>query len=185
MSVLSFEKLEEAYIKSYENATELVEEAKLLFDNNKYARAYFLAQIAYEELAKLPIILHEAIRSHLKEKQDWKKFYKRLNSHSAKNTLNVVFSQFPYLDIEEVEKNAENLNTLKNASLYSDLNETNYVKPSELVTKESALARIGTVESFLLMYTKSKLHIKGEMKKVFSTEKYRKQREKMKEIGLI
>lgn len=63
MTALSFGKLEEAYIFVYENAKELLEESKLLFDNKRYARSYALAQIAHEELAKLPIIYQEATRS--------------------------------------------------------------------------------------------------------------------------
>ena len=41
MKALTFDELEQAYIKVYENAAELLEEARILLNNNKYARAYF------------------------------------------------------------------------------------------------------------------------------------------------
>ena len=71
MTALSFGKLEEAYIMIYENAKEILEESSLLIENKHYARAYALAQIAHEELAKLPIIYQEATRSYFKEGHDW------------------------------------------------------------------------------------------------------------------
>ena len=65
MTALSFGKLEEAYIFAYENAEELLQESRLLYENKRYARCYTLAQFAHEELAKLPIIYQEATRSFL------------------------------------------------------------------------------------------------------------------------
>ncbi len=91
MTALSFNKLEEAYIYVYENSKELLEEARLLFENKRYARCYALDQIAHEELAKLPIIYQEATRSYFKEPHDWKNFHKRLRSHELKNKQNFTF----------------------------------------------------------------------------------------------
>ncbi|MBO1002790.1 AbiV family abortive infection protein [Pseudogracilibacillus auburnensis] len=103
MKPLTFAKLEQAYIKTYENAKELLEEVRILYDNKRYARAYYLAQIA-----KLPIIFQEATRSHFKESHAWKQFYKRLRSHIDKNSLNIVMSQFPHLDNKEVKRTVQN-----------------------------------------------------------------------------
>ena len=190
MSVLNFEKLEHAYIMTYENAKELIEEANILLDNEKYARAYFLAQIAYEEIGKLPIILHETTRALYKEQHDWKKFYKRLRSHDAKNQVNVIFdkiSGFPKidLDVDEIRDNTKRLNTLKNASLYSDLNEGEFIKPSSIVNEESAKARIRVAEEYMEFISLTKCHEQGNIRRLLNEDFAKETREIMKDNGLV
>ncbi|AIW84337.1 hypothetical protein bwei_1690 [Bacillus mycoides] len=75
MTLLLFGKLEEAYIFVFENAKELLEESRLLFDNKRYARCYVLAQFAHEELAKLPIIYQETTRFFKKVGHDWNRLF--------------------------------------------------------------------------------------------------------------
>lgn len=58
MKPLTLEALDSAYKKIYENAKELLEEAHILFEHNKFARAYSLAQLAGEEISKLNIIFN-------------------------------------------------------------------------------------------------------------------------------
>jgi AbiV family abortive infection protein len=70
-------------IKSFENAKELIGEAQLLYDNSKYARALFIAQIAGEELGK-HIICTGAIVNFMVGKFDIKRFTKRFYSHKEK-----------------------------------------------------------------------------------------------------
>ncbi|WP_373951420.1 AbiV family abortive infection protein [Vibrio pomeroyi] len=48
--------------KAYDNACELVEDAKILLSNSRYPRAYVLAHLATEEIAKLPIIFGVRVR---------------------------------------------------------------------------------------------------------------------------
>lgn len=191
MSALTFQKLEHAYIVTYENAKELLEESKLLLENKRYARAYFLAQICYEEIAKLPIIYQEATRSFYRETHDWKRFYKRLRNHEDKNRMNIV-SERLFISEERYEEHFKDVNgrtkmvnTLKNASLYSDLDVKNFFKPSDMVKEESAKSRIRVAENYLNYVSMNKYHIKGTMAKYLDTEEAKITRKLMKEMGII
>ena len=194
MTSLSFEKLEEAYIMNYENAKELLEESRLLFENNRYARAYALAQIAHEELAKLPIIYHEATRSYFKEPHDWKKFHKRLRNHESKNKQNYVFYQTMLnikgnkslkLEYEEINNNISFINHLKNISLYSDIKNNKFTKPSIEIKKNLAKAHLELVEEMFKTYSLTNFHIKGYIKKSLDSNGANLIRELFKKAGLI
>ncbi|MFJ6411914.1 AbiV family abortive infection protein [Terribacillus saccharophilus] len=176
MSVLNFDKLENAYITTYENAKELIEEAEILYESKKYARAYFLAQIAYEEIAKLPIIFQEASRAYFKETHDWKVFYMRLRNHLSKNKMNLAsetFYGFSKAKLSDIENRIEMMNRLKNGSLYSDLDGKQFIKPSDVFKKEGANSRIQATV-FLEFYTDANYHVKGNMKKWLNTDKGKK-----------
>lgn len=73
-------------------------------------------------MGKHPIIFHKATRATYKEEYDWRKFYKRLRSHAARNQVNVIFDSFlenPNLnwDFKEIKDDVKRLNKLNNASL--------------------------------------------------------------------
>jgi AbiV family abortive infection protein len=57
---LSVEELLDGYREALANAGELLDEAELLLENEHYARAYFLAHIACEEMAKSPMFYRVA-----------------------------------------------------------------------------------------------------------------------------
>src|SRR4029077_16818911 len=61
----------------YCNARDLYDEASLLRDHKKYARAFFLCTMAFEELAKIPIALN-ALFLRPEDTRAWKGFWKRL-----------------------------------------------------------------------------------------------------------
>ena len=111
----------------YCNARDLYEEAALLRDHKKYARALFLCTIAFEELAKIPIatnalfIAPECTRS-------WKGFWKTFNAHSHKQRVAKSYGGImKQLDRERwkrfyakrIPQNVP-LNEIKLASLYVD-----------------------------------------------------------------
>lgn len=194
MTALSFGRLEEAYILVYENAKELIEESYLLFNNKRFARSYALAQIAHEELAKLPIIYQESSRSFFKEKHDWKSFYKRLRNHKAKNKQNFVFYQMMLREIEEANLNfttekmqghLEYVNHMKNISLYADVKNNRYTKPSFEIKESLAKAQLELVEEMFKTYSLTNFHIKGEIKKSLDNDKAKLRRELFKKSGLI
>lgn len=194
MTALSFGKLEEAYIFVYENAKELLEESRLLFENKRYARAYALAQIAYEELAKLPIIYQEATRSFFKEGHDWKAFYKRLRSHESKNKQNYVFFQTMLnikgddsmnLEYDKIQDNLAFVNHLKNVSLYADIKNNKFTKPAIEIKKSLAKTHLDLVEEMLKIYSLTGFHIKGGIKKSLDSDNAKLKRELFKKAGLI
>lgn len=190
MSVLTYQKLEEAYILIYENASELLEESKILLDHQKYARAYALSQIAYEEMAKLPIIFQEATKSIYKETHDWKKFYKRLRSHESKNKLNYVMEDVLSINglrisSEKIYDNLKFVNHVKNISLYSDIKNNRFTKPSNEISRNLAVKKYEVVSSVLSIYKMADYHSKGNIRKSISTEEAKKRRESFKEMGLL
>lgn len=53
---LKVEDIEGISLKIYENANELLEDAELLYNHEKYARAHACAQFSIEEFGKLPML---------------------------------------------------------------------------------------------------------------------------------
>lgn len=191
---LSFNKLEEAYIMVYENARELLEESNILFKHKRFARSYTLAQIAHEELAKLPIIYKEAIKSLDKEKHDWNDFYKRLRSHESKNNQNFATHQtfaklskgnVINLSNEEKKKHLKDVNQLKNESLYADIKNNQFTKPSNEIDELMAKAHLELVGKLLYIYSGRNYHIKGNIRKFLERKNYKLYREALKEQALI
>ena len=138
-----------AYVKIFNNARELLEEAKILFEHKRYARSYLLSQIAGEELSKLIMVYNVACDLCWNRKVDWKEFDKSLRSHIKKNRYNLIglrmFSRLldgvdvsdvvPYKEVNNI---AETMNYAKNASLYSGEHQGNFVAPSDLYNIEHA-----------------------------------------------
>ncbi|MDF2015546.1 AbiV family abortive infection protein [Priestia megaterium] len=194
MTALSFGKLEEAYIFVYENVKELLEESRLLYENKKYARSYALAQFAHEELAKLPIIYQEASRAFFKEPHDWKDFHKRLRSHESKNKMNFIFYRY-MLDIakkehsdftiEKMEDTLQHINELKNNSIYADIKNNKFTKPSLEIEKNLAGTHLELVEEMFKTFSLSNFHIKGGIKKSLDIDKAKLQKESFRKLGLI
>ena len=194
MTALSFGKLEEAYIFVYENAEELLQESRLLYDNKKYARSYTLAQFAHEELAKLPIIYQEATRSFFKEPHDWKNFHKRLRNHESKNKQNFVFywrmlaitkQENSHFTIEKMEDTLQSINEMRNNSIYADIKNNKFTKPSLEIEKNLAEAHLELVEEMFKTFSLSNFHIKGGIKKSLDNDKAKLQRESFRKLGLI
>jgi AbiV family abortive infection protein len=81
---LKVEDIEKIFSKIYGNACELLEEAELLYNHGKYARAYLCAHVAFEEFGKLPMLNSVAIDVFFGKKIDWKKLNKDIRSHHTK-----------------------------------------------------------------------------------------------------
>jgi AbiV family abortive infection protein len=68
----------------YANAAELAGEAEMLRDRGHWARAFALAHLSREELAKLPILLLVGVRTSKSVPVDWPFVRKLLNDHKHK-----------------------------------------------------------------------------------------------------
>lgn len=204
MVVLSFNQLKVEDIeiisqKIYENANELLEDAEILYNHEKYARAHACAQFSIEEFGKLPMLLTVATQISKGDKVNWKDLNTRLRDHKRKTSLSFfligvigtamadmveieniedfkhdLFALFPesisdfkkfleqdfkldpYIFVNSLDKPLEDLNKdfvvrqaiafvlnkYKNLSLYSDFNEGDFVKPSEIIHEKRCKVRI-------------------------------------------
>ena len=123
---------------------ELLAEAKLLFEHEKYARACALSHLSSEELAKLPMLAGAGVRLCKGPEVNWEKFHKKFSSHAAK--LKILLSvdllgttiDPTRKDIrvhKEVKSRVGLFNDLKNAMLYAGINQDSFYKPSALFTR--------------------------------------------------
>ncbi|MEZ8130180.1 AbiV family abortive infection protein [Enterovibrio norvegicus] len=145
--------------KAYQNAGELLDESLLLFKADRFSRAYVLAHLATEELAKVPIIYATRVRMKGKEEIDWRHFKKRLTGHQAKLRSIALFDymndEVDLVRNEDVERYNKQLgfikkyDLLKNMGLYSGYHENTVFKPSEQFDSELALYMIKLTEGRL------------------------------------
>lgn len=158
------EQIFSARIKALQNAKEIYEDAKILFEAGRWARAFFLIQIATEELGKYGILSTTSI-SAIRGKLNWKYFWKRLKNHRNKTKQVLLFENFhnfinqkkgEIVSLEENTKYASLQENIKMKSLYSDIDPNGSSwKPSEIISKEICNIglqllekRINLVESF-------------------------------------
>lgn len=147
MKPLSLDQLKIARQKALTNARELVEEAKLLFEKEHWARALFLSQIAGEEIGKYILLSSTAVNLIAGDEIQWSKFWKRLTSHREKQTMityieDILLDQ-PFSDdlshyFKELEKQVNDMEVFKQKSLYCDFTLDFPHSPSDVVTKEIA-----------------------------------------------
>lgn len=140
--------LKQLSLYAYENAKNLLDEAVILFEHNKFARSFALAHLASEELGKLPIIHNIRLNLKLKRVVDIKDFNKKLGGHQPK--LGKIFF-FDYInsdndlindsDLKEYEQNMKNIkehDKNKNTALYSGFLENKPYLPSAVITESDA-----------------------------------------------
>jgi len=129
----------------YCNATELYEEASILKEKGKYARAFFLCAVAFEELAKIPIALN-ALFLPSTDVAAWRGFWRAFNSHGFKQGAANVYGQrilktadkerWSRYYAKKVPINIP-LNALKLASMYVDCYDGVAVRPNKLFAHDS------------------------------------------------
>jgi AbiV family abortive infection protein len=142
---LKREELIELSKKAISNAKALITEAELLYSNKHWARTVFLCHTAGEELGK-SIECMSATMDLSRGVIDWKKFWKRFLSHSAKTKTIDAFETMMVGDPEPFGVYLKNLNQKanvlfqgRNATLYSAMmtNRTIF-EPSDIVTEQMA-----------------------------------------------
>jgi AbiV family abortive infection protein len=145
------------------NAKELVREANMLIENECYARGYALAHMACEELGKLPILFGIIQRLKAGESVDWKESWKRIRSHESKiyqfQGVAELFLQMRRdsglleheLDdllrqLEIALSRKHDFGTHRNAALYTDIKDGEFVRPSSRVSYDDAKAALTIAE---------------------------------------
>lgn len=148
---LSLEQID-AYIDALlTNATSLIRESQILYDNNAHARAFALAHLAREEIAKTLMLQAAGTRILAGHPVDFKKLERRLRDHKQKliaETLNnIVFCAGVDPDMAESMILAAGSapgfrNDLKNNSLYVGFKDGILSQPTQSFSAERALRTI-------------------------------------------
>jgi len=154
--VLTVEQLEDLMIAVYRNARSLADDAQILLDDGRYARAYAVAELGAEELGKLLMLGNVAIFSALGESIDWARFWRRFYDHSPKaSNISLLdymygskFSQWASGDLEtikadeagleEAARQAAIMAIAKNRALYVDWRKGKLLSPDSSIPKEWA-----------------------------------------------
>ena len=74
---------------------------------------------------------------------------------------------------------------MKNVSLYADMKNNKFTKPSAEIKKDLAKAHLELVEAMFKTFTQRGFQVKGEMKKSLDHEGAKIKREALKKAGLI
>jgi len=147
MRPLSIEEIESARVKLLRNAESLFAESRLLYEHGFFSRAYTLAHICCEELAKIPMLVGAGLDLANGEEVDWKKLFRRLTTHKEKIEAmhaNDYFRSEIRADESDLKRYQEalratpHLNNMKNNSLYAGLVDDVFLEPAEMVVEENA-----------------------------------------------
>jgi AbiV family abortive infection protein len=146
---MTISEVETARLKILKNAAELIEEAGLLYEKGRYARAYALSHLACEECSKVNEFIRAAAALKVGAAIDWSCLDKRLRNHESKIEYFVLELSDAWgnpdsrerleLLVQDLRKKGH-YNDMKNRSLYADQHEGAYRAPSEIVSAELSLA---------------------------------------------
>jgi AbiV family abortive infection protein len=170
MSKLTLKQLDAGIDAVLANANSLIEESKLLLQYGFHARAYTLAHIAREELAKVTMFYASGLRILAGNAVNWSKLHKRLRDHKSKLTSDGLLAVVSTpgaaetLPIEKVLGGSHIRNEWKNDSLYVALKGDEFKTPSEIITHRKA-ERTVALASFALADTMEYLSAGGKLSK--------------------
>lgn len=165
-------------IKNLRNSQELIDEAEILFNNEKYARTYLLSHIAIEESSKCAMLLKLIAFNIWEEEIDIKNVRKRYSSHKEKiknfELLKTLTDKKDY-DLVDLDKEINILNTSKNDSLYvSWSNENEFVLPSEVYDKKNAEEKLNVALNYVKLFTSISIKLMENDAEIYKTLKISK-----------
>ena len=139
----------EAVEKALQNAEDLFDEAIILKNHEKTARAYTLFQFSIEEIGKAAMTFYFALHGNLKNEKEYKTFLKDFRDHKIKTEVSqgvdfmfVMMTEgndFTKKLLHNLLEKDNNLslnlsNNKKNYSLYTSLIEDKFYAPLEVIT---------------------------------------------------
>ena len=150
MRQLSIKQIKLSRVKALQNANELIEDAEILFKEERWPRVLFLCQISGEEIGKY-VMLSSLLVQQISEKEiDWKRIWKRLTSHTEKYELatfmeNVFLGKNLPTDMKAIleynrmlKDESKELDRFKQNSLYCDFTGESTHCPSDIIGREIA-----------------------------------------------
>ena len=141
---LSLQKALRIAAKSYSNAESLLEDARVLFANERWPRVVFLCCIAEEEMAKVILSIAAAAKIRLGEfdRTVEKQYRVRFVTHKMKtSTLSALwdffFSMRPHSEIvqsiREADPRSNDQETVKFGALYADFDSAGVRSPADVL----------------------------------------------------
>lgn len=166
-----------AVSKSISNSEDLISDADLLLDNNRWARAYTLFQLAIEEAGKAMDIYGSLLLGTFKDSEGQKMLTGNFKSHIKKAgrarsiTILWALQLFKNNDKSKGERilksvlqemgAANEINDYKNYSLYTSFIDNTYKNPREIITEKMvsvlrslAKDRVALVKQFFTIPSK-------------------------------
>lgn len=138
----------------------MLDEADILHEQLRFARAYFLGHIAGEELAKLDLLVSMAVGVARGYKLDWGKFDESFRSHRQK--IKLLFGDALQVEakgeVERLEKLLSvlpALNDYKNYALYVGQQKghgADFKTPAEVIPEELSIAARDAMRAALAFY---------------------------------
>lgn len=135
--------------KSIDNAKELINDANILFAYERYPRSYTLYQLSIEELGKASMIFNYIVFSDYNDLEEQKKFKRKFLNHKEKTSTSSLIDVLLALVIKDKDlkkkiiqqhtkhqQGINEINELKNISLYTNLKGEKFLNPSEVISKD-------------------------------------------------
>lgn len=121
------------------NATALVEDASLLFENERYPRAYALAALASEELGKVYLCLESTLRRDVEPKRFWKLWREHDDKlDSARAYAAAFIDDLGALDLGQLRATAGRIGAQKLSAIYVDFDGNRPLTPDHVGRDEAA-----------------------------------------------
>jgi AbiV family abortive infection protein len=153
-----------------QNASELVEEAELLFSHKRYARSLFLSILALEETSKRDILWQAIFLGE--DEGRWKKFWKKFLSHDVKlaamlddyittrsskekNTPYEILSEY-LNEMRRAKEEAREICSFKEWAVYVDVIDGQPIMPSKVIDQKFALTMLESAQKHLENHRKFK-----------------------------
>lgn len=147
MQQLSIDQVKNSRVKALQNANELIQDAEILFREERWPIVLFLCQISGEEIGKYIMLSSIFIQQISEIEIDWKRIWKRLTSHTEKYELvtymeDIFLEKNVFADMKKYKDKLKNeskeLDRFKQKSLYCDFTEEIPHCPSDIIGKEIA-----------------------------------------------
>ncbi len=183
MKALSLPEIEALRTLALHNSAELLAEAEILFQHEKFARTYTLAHLSSEELAKLPILAACGVRLVNGKTISWKQLDEKLRSHTTK-LKGLLFVDLLGTGIDpkakgiqvhkELMSRIELFNTLKNASLYAGVFQGELYKPNGIFTERLATEALTVSRNRFELFSEVEQLTHGKLAELAKRESYMK-----------
>ncbi|MFP9128525.1 AbiV family abortive infection protein [Niallia sp. BSM11] len=143
---MSIEQIDQGRKIILKTVEELLEDAILLFKNERFARAYTISHLAFEEIAKILMLAQAAEKINQEPDYNWDRVLEELRNHRPKLLQSInfnpeherAFEKLTGFKFNQVNRITTSMNRMKNESLYTSIKNGVFNSPSQVISKEKA-----------------------------------------------